>query len=149
MYSSNSSNFDFFVLLNSLTNMFEFFWFKYTDWINLWPCAVESLIWLPCFLQIPELDFEIPPEAQRGSLSTVMPKPFFCNLWFGILLLFISGAVHLPLLFFPLNQGFFGSVRWSIVGWLSWFSCSNLWSLLISWKSWVFWICLCNSFKGA
>ena len=25
------------------------------------------------FLQIPELDFEIPPEAQRGSLSTVSP----------------------------------------------------------------------------
>ena len=24
-------------------------------------------------LQIPELDFEIPPEAQRGSLSTVSP----------------------------------------------------------------------------
>lgn len=28
-------------------------------------------------MQIPELDFEIPPEAQRGSLSTVSPATLF------------------------------------------------------------------------
>ena len=42
---------------------------------------IHCLLFPQCFyFQIPELEFEIPPESQRGTLSTVrLPKPYDYN----------------------------------------------------------------------
>lgn len=60
-------------------------------------------------VQIPELDFEIPPEAQRGSLSTVSPlnllhiEIFSINYLLLRIQVFVMNFVNKKVLHFPLR----------------------------------------------